>query len=193
MRATLTWAFQAAHKCQGILINSPEALESAQLKTAKESYARLGVPVVAVGPLLSKPTCITVQSEILAILEAYRPDYLLDIYLQKHIPTLCAQIRNKCITQYLIAFSCVTLDSLDAAFGLPGRSLQEELASMIREGALQARIDTIDKVKLSNAVSASGLPCADYSLGRHARGCQSSSGDTAKRAGVDPEVREAGV
>lgn len=85
-------------------------------------------------------------SACLAILEAYRADYLLDIYLQKHVPTLYSQIRSKCIVQYFIPFSCVTLSSLEEAFAVPGQSLIDELVTMIRGGVLQARINTIDKV-----------------------------------------------
>lgn len=85
-------------------------------------------------------------SACLAILESYRSDYLLDIYLQKHIKSIYSQIRSKCIVQYLIPFSCVTLESMNAAFALPGQSLEDELAGMIREGVLQARIDSIDKL-----------------------------------------------
>ncbi|TQN66112.1 COP9 signalosome complex subunit 1 [Colletotrichum shisoi] len=84
-------------------------------------------------------------SACLAILEAYRADYLLDIYLQKHVPTLYSQIRSKCIVQYFIPFSCVTLSSLEAAFAVPGKPLVDELLGMIRSGVLQARINTIDK------------------------------------------------
>ncbi|KAK1508993.1 26S proteasome subunit RPN7 [Colletotrichum abscissum] len=84
-------------------------------------------------------------SACLAILEAYRADYLLDIYLQKHVPTLYSQIRSKCIVQYFIPFSCVTLSSLEDAFAVPGKPLIDELVAMIRGGVLQARINTIDK------------------------------------------------
>jgi len=86
-------------------------------------------------------------SACLAILESYRSDYLLDLHLQKHIPTIYGQIRSKCIVQYAIPFSCVTLDSMNEAFAAPGESIEEELVSMIRSGMLQARIDTIDKVR----------------------------------------------
>ncbi|GKT47991.1 COP9 signalosome complex subunit 1 [Colletotrichum spaethianum] len=84
-------------------------------------------------------------SACLAILEAYRADYLLDIYLQKHVPALYSQIRSKCIVQYFIPFSCVTLSSLEEAFAVPGKPLVDELVGMIRSGVLQARINTIDK------------------------------------------------
>jgi COP9 signalosome complex subunit 1 len=80
-------------------------------------------------------------SGCLEILEASRNDYLLDVYLQKHVSTIYSRIRSKCIVQYFTPFSCVTLDSLDAAFSRPGESLEDELVSMIREGTLKARID----------------------------------------------------
>ncbi|KAI1861346.1 uncharacterized protein JN550_010876 [Neoarthrinium moseri] len=82
----------------------------------------------------------------LAMLESYRPDYLLDVHLQKHIPAIYAQIRSKCIVQYFIPFSCVTLDSMNEAFAKPGESLEAELITMIRSGRLQARINTIDRL-----------------------------------------------
>ncbi|KAL2262423.1 hypothetical protein VTK26DRAFT_1373 [Humicola hyalothermophila] len=85
-------------------------------------------------------------SACIAILESYRPDYLLDIYLQKHIPNIYSQIRSKCIVQYLIPFSCVSLDTMNKAFGSPERPIEDELADMIQSGALQARINSIDKL-----------------------------------------------
>ncbi|KAL2135263.1 hypothetical protein VTI74DRAFT_9143 [Chaetomium olivicolor] len=85
-------------------------------------------------------------SACIAILESYRPDYLLDIYLQKHIPTIYSQIRSKCIVQYLIPFSCISLDTMRKAFGRPDEAIEDELADMIQSGALQARINTIDKL-----------------------------------------------
>ncbi|KAK4115376.1 PCI-domain-containing protein [Canariomyces notabilis] len=85
-------------------------------------------------------------SACIAILESYRADYLLDIYLQKHIPHIYAQIRSKCIVQYLVPFSCVSLETMTKAFGIPDQPIEDELAEMIQSGALQARINTIDKV-----------------------------------------------
>lgn len=82
----------------------------------------------------------------LSILESTRNDYLLDVYLHSHVSALFCMIRNKCITQYFVAFSCATIESLDAAFGQPGQSVEPELVDMICEGALHARIDSKDKV-----------------------------------------------
>ncbi len=85
-------------------------------------------------------------SACIAILESYRPDHLLDLYLQKHIATIYSQIRSKCIVQYLTPFSCVSLDTMSKAFGRPDQGIEVELADMIQSGALEARINTIDKV-----------------------------------------------
>jgi COP9 signalosome complex subunit 1 len=85
-------------------------------------------------------------SACIATLESHRADYMLDLYLQKHIPKLYAKIRSKCIVQYLIPFSCVTLDTMNAAFGSPENPIEQELVTMIQSGVLNARINTIDKV-----------------------------------------------
>ncbi|KAK4650264.1 hypothetical protein QC762_705870 [Podospora pseudocomata] len=85
-------------------------------------------------------------SACIEILEGYRTDYLLDIYLQKHVSKIYAKIRSKCVVQYLIPFSCVSLDTLEKAFGSPERPIEEELAVMIEEGVLEARIDGIERL-----------------------------------------------
>lgn len=84
-------------------------------------------------------------SNCLSILESYRNEYLLDIYLQKHIGEIYSLIRSKCIVQYFKPFSCVTLDSLNAAFSYPGCSVENELVSMIKKGVFKARIDAKNK------------------------------------------------
>jgi COP9 signalosome complex subunit 1 len=85
-------------------------------------------------------------SACLSILESFRNDYMLDIYLQRHVAAIYAQIRSKCITQYFIPFSCATLDSLNQAFAPEGESIENELVSMIRDGTLRARLDSKNKV-----------------------------------------------
>ncbi|KAI8966226.1 26S proteasome subunit RPN7-domain-containing protein [Daldinia sp. FL1419] len=92
-------------------------------------------------------------SACLGILESYRNDYLLDIYLQVHVPAIFSQIRSKCIVQYFVPFSCVTLQSLNDAFAKPGESIEPELITMIKSGALNARINTIDKLLVANSTN----------------------------------------
>ncbi|KAK3996061.1 putative COP9 signalosome complex subunit 1 [Cladorrhinum sp. PSN332] len=85
-------------------------------------------------------------SSCIEILETYRPDYLLDIYLQKHLSAIYAKIRSKCIVQYLIPFSRVSLETITKAFGTPEQPIEQELAAMIQEGILKARINLIDRL-----------------------------------------------
>ncbi|KAL2074596.1 hypothetical protein VTL71DRAFT_8374 [Oculimacula yallundae] len=85
----------------------------------------------------------------LGVLEAYRSDYLLDIHLQKHVDDLYQLVRSKSIVQYFIPFSCVTLDSLNQAFAAPGKTIDKELANMIKSKDLDARIDTQNRLLTS--------------------------------------------
>jgi len=88
-------------------------------------------------------------SACLSILEGYRNDYLLDIYLHDLVSEIYYRIRSKSIVQYFIPFSCVTLDSLEEAFGTPGEPIEKELITMIKRGALEARLDTVNRTLVS--------------------------------------------
>lgn len=88
----------------------------------------------------------------LDILDAYRPDYLLDIHLRRHVETLYSRIRTKSIQQYIVPFSRVSLDSMakvfapgvvggDAHPSEPQSPLVHKLIGLIRDGTLDARID----------------------------------------------------
>jgi COP9 signalosome complex subunit 1 len=68
--------------------------------------------------------------------------------LQKHIDDIYYLVRSKSIVQYFIPFSCVTLDSLNAAFAAPGKTIDKELAMMIQRKDLDARIDTQNRVSI---------------------------------------------
>ncbi|KAI9694882.1 MAG: hypothetical protein M1822_000498 [Bathelium mastoideum] len=58
-------------------------------------------------------------AQCLGTLEAYRGDWLLDVYLQPLVAELFAAVRQKCIVQYFEAFSCVELDELARQFPPP--------------------------------------------------------------------------
>lgn len=89
----------------------------------------------------------------LGVLEAYRADYTLDVHLYKHLPALYERIRTKCIVQYLIPYSYISMESLTETFGRPGEPIAREICQMIRSGALDARINSIDKVSLCSPIS----------------------------------------
>ena len=88
-------------------------------------------------------------SACLAILENYKADYFLDIYLQKHLPDMLFQIRSKAIRQHFIPFSSVSLSALATAFNTTESSIELELTEMIKCGNLEARIDLVDRVLLA--------------------------------------------
>lgn len=88
-------------------------------------------------------------SACLSILDAYKADYLLDIYLQRHIPQLYYEIRSKAIQQYFIPFSCVTFSALATAFNTDEPSIEFELNQMIKRHSIDARLDLVDRVLLA--------------------------------------------
>ena len=85
-------------------------------------------------------------SSCLSILESYKSDYLLDIYLQKHVDTIYYEIRTKALRQYFIPFSHVTFSAIAAAFDTDDATIESELTSMIKKGQLDARINLVDRV-----------------------------------------------
>lgn len=113
--------------------------------------------------------CSSKYSQCLEILEAYRADYLLDIYLQNQVDGIYQQIRTKSIVEYLRPFSRVTLESMQGMFGqavqtngtmtngttngtTPTRSIEDELIRMIEAGTLDAKIDLHSRVLIANEV-----------------------------------------
>ncbi|EUC43498.1 hypothetical protein COCMIDRAFT_7059 [Bipolaris oryzae ATCC 44560] len=91
--------------------------------------------------------CNSKYSACLEVLEGYRNDYLLDVYLSKILNTIYSRIRNKSIVQYFIPFSCVTLDEMTSKFpAAEGRTIEEDLEEMIKNRQLDARIDLVDRL-----------------------------------------------
>lgn len=93
--------------------------------------------------------CNAKYSQCLEILQAYRTDYLLDLFLGPHVNVLYHLIRSKSIVQYFVPFSQVTLTALTEAFPQQGGTpamMEQELVDMIQRGILDARIDTVDQL-----------------------------------------------
>jgi len=95
--------------------------------------------------------CNSKYSACLEVLEGYRTDYLLDVYVSKVLATIYSRIRTKSIVQYFIPFSCVTLEEMATKFQLTGEyaSIEDELEDMINTGILDARIDLVDRLLIS--------------------------------------------
>ncbi|KAF2022118.1 PCI-domain-containing protein [Aaosphaeria arxii CBS 175.79] len=92
--------------------------------------------------------CNSKYSACLEVLESYRNDYLLDVYLSSRVSEIYNNIRTKSIVQYFIPFSCVTLDEMADKFQPTGdyASIETELEDMINAGVLDARIDLVDRL-----------------------------------------------
>ena len=100
--------------------------------------------------------CSSKYQQCLEILESYRADYQLDIYLQLHVSEIYKRVRTKSIVQYFQPFSKVTLQSMEKMFAAPtmtngitaangsttpSSSFRDELIGLIEQKKLLARID----------------------------------------------------
>lgn len=105
-------------------------------------------------------------TQCLEILESYRNDYLLDLYLQPHVGRLYRRIREKSIVQYFEPFGTVKLDAMEKVFGAAALKstndaantgsetislgLLEELWSLIDSSKLDARLDLEKNLLVAN-------------------------------------------
>lgn len=100
-------------------------------------------------------------SRCLSILDSYKADYLLDIYLQAHLNHIYYEIRSKAIRQYFVSFSVVTLTNLAEKFNTDEATVELELTQLIKSNELEARIDLVDRVVLAKKVDARSKVIAD--------------------------------
>lgn len=100
--------------------------------------------------------CNNKYSACLETLEAYRTDYLLDLYLNAVVSKIYSLVRTKSIIQYFIPFSCVTLDEMASRFQPTEEyaRIEDELEEMIKSGVLNARIDLVDRLLISPPTNA---------------------------------------
>eukprot|EP00238_Polyblepharides_amylifera_P015908 CAMPEP_0196584436 /NCGR_PEP_ID=MMETSP1081-20130531/47059_1 /TAXON_ID=36882 /ORGANISM="Pyramimonas amylifera, Strain CCMP720" /LENGTH=415 /DNA_ID=CAMNT_0041905639 /DNA_START=73 /DNA_END=1320 /DNA_ORIENTATION=- len=82
----------------------------------------------------------------LGYLESLRPQLSLDLHLHLHVQPLYEQIRHKALIQYVTPFTSVCLTKMAAAFNTSVPGLQRELAKLIMDNQIQARIDSHNKV-----------------------------------------------
>mmetsp|Transcript_37463 Transcript_37463/g.60668 ORF Transcript_37463/g.60668 Transcript_37463/m.60668 type:complete len:389 (-) Transcript_37463:225-1391(-) len=79
-------------------------------------------------------------------LNKLKPDLLLDIHLRSHVDTLYDQIRSKALVQYFSPFVSVDLSTMAEAFNTTVTNLEHEVAHLIMENQIQARIDSHNKI-----------------------------------------------
>jgi COP9 signalosome complex subunit 1 len=76
-----------------------------------------------------------------------QPDLELDLHLHDHIEPLYTRIRNKALIQYFSPFISVDLNAMAAAFTTSVAGLEKELARLIMDGSISARIDSHNKAQ----------------------------------------------
>jgi len=81
----------------------------------------------------------------LATLEQLRNDLALDLHLHDHIGALYEKIRSKALVQYFSPYVAVDLARMSQAFQTPLVDLEKELAKLIADGVIAARIDSHNK------------------------------------------------
>mmetsp|Transcript_29356 Transcript_29356/g.56342 ORF Transcript_29356/g.56342 Transcript_29356/m.56342 type:complete len:415 (-) Transcript_29356:242-1486(-) len=79
-------------------------------------------------------------------LEELRPQLALDVHLYDHVERLYEQIRHKALIQYTTPFISVDLSKMAAAFNTTVTGIEGELASLIMDNQIQARIDSHNKI-----------------------------------------------
>ncbi|VAH17106.1 unnamed protein product [Triticum turgidum subsp. durum] len=82
----------------------------------------------------------------LGYLEKLKSNLLLDMHLHAHIETLYKDIRHKAIIQYTFPFISVDLNLMAVAFQTSVSLLEKELAALITDNKIQARIDSHNKI-----------------------------------------------
>ncbi|KXZ46324.1 hypothetical protein GPECTOR_45g94 [Gonium pectorale] len=87
-------------------------------------------------------------------LEALKPSLLLDLHASEHVHALYNAIRHRALCQYVQPFSSVNLAAMAEAFNTPIAALEKQLATLIMDGAISARIDSATKVLYASKADA---------------------------------------
>mmetsp|Transcript_27249 Transcript_27249/g.45593 ORF Transcript_27249/g.45593 Transcript_27249/m.45593 type:complete len:412 (-) Transcript_27249:404-1639(-) len=82
----------------------------------------------------------------LSYLDNLRPSLALDVHLHDHVDRLYKQIRHKALIQYTTPFISVNLSTMAQAFNTTVTGIEKELAALIMDNQIQARIDSHNKI-----------------------------------------------
>lgn len=79
-------------------------------------------------------------------LDRLRNDVQLDLYLSPHAQQLLSDIRHKALVQYFTPYQSIDIANMAKAFNTTTAGMERELALLIMDGQIQARIDSSTKV-----------------------------------------------
>ena len=82
----------------------------------------------------------------LSYLDRLRPDLALDLHLHDHVKQLYEDVRSKALVQYCSPFVTVDMKLMATAFNVGVEALEKELAALIMQKHIAARIDSQSKV-----------------------------------------------
>jgi hypothetical protein len=75
-----------------------------------------------------------------------QPVLELDLHLSGTVQTVLGMIRNKVLQQYVQPYHSLRLPQMAGDLGMPLKALEPKLVSLIVQGAIPARIDSVSKV-----------------------------------------------
>jgi COP9 signalosome complex subunit 1 len=81
-------------------------------------------------------------SVTLDILERHKSDFIVDIFLEPHVDFLYKEIRQKALVQAFYPYSTLELSTLSSLFSTPVNDLVVEVAQLIEDGKIKARLDS---------------------------------------------------
>lgn len=105
-------------------------------------------PFLALQPVLKEVISNFYSSkygDCLAGLERLKPVLRIDVHLAEHVASLFQKVRSRAMVQYFSPYSSTDLTRMAAAFNSPVDELERELAKLIMEDQIQARIDSHGK------------------------------------------------
>lgn len=79
-------------------------------------------------------------------IDRLRNDVQLDLYLSAHARTLLTDIRHKALIQYFTPYASVDIKLMAEAFNTTVQGMERELATLIMDGQIHARIDSSAKI-----------------------------------------------
>mmetsp|Transcript_96327 Transcript_96327/g.171175 ORF Transcript_96327/g.171175 Transcript_96327/m.171175 type:complete len:420 (+) Transcript_96327:35-1294(+) len=94
--------------------------------------------------------CSCRYAACLATLESMKEALSLDVHLHGQVAHLCEQIRSKGITQYFAPFLSVSLLNMAEVFNTDVESMQREVAKLIGNRKLDAKIDSQRKILIAS-------------------------------------------
>jgi COP9 signalosome complex subunit 1 len=70
----------------------------------------------------------------------------LDLFIGSHVEKIFKNIRERAICQYVSPFSSVDMNKMATTFGTDVKSIEKELAKLIQDKSIEARIDSHNKI-----------------------------------------------